>query len=182
MFEGFSLPDVATVSRRTVVSSLIVGVLGLVLCVVLDALLVGLGLCLGLGLGLLNFRLIQRSVVKVGAQERANKRRPLATNTVGRLAAITVVALGLLFLSFPFGFGVMAGLAVFQLMLLINVARSMAKMGTGGLSGLSSLRAGGLSGLAGLDDDEDGPVIEATATERPALGTVPVPDDPEGER
>ncbi len=180
MFEGFSLPDVATVSRRTVLSALIVGAGGLVVCVVLGAFLVGVGLCVGLGLGLFNFRLIQRSVVKVGARAGENKRRPLATNTVGRLAVITALVLGLLFISFPLGFGVMAGLAAFQLMLLVNVARAMAKMGSGGLGGISALRGAGLSGLAGFDDEDDD-VGGAGAGGRPAVEAVAVPDEHEAE-
>jgi hypothetical protein len=45
------------------------------------------------------------------------------------------LALGLLFLSFDLGLGVMVGLAAFQFLLLLNVARSMFKMGHDGLSG-----------------------------------------------
>jgi len=163
MFARFSLPDVVAVSRRTVFSALIVGVLGLVLCVVLNAALVGLGLCIGLGLGIFNFRLIQRSVVKVGERADENKRRPLAINTVGRLGLISIVALGLLFISFDLGFGVMAGLAVFQLMLLVNVARSMMKMGGGS-----------------FDDAIDVDALDGGIPGDRALGVVPVPDEHPG--
>lgn len=129
MFEHFSLPDVARVSRRTVIGSLVVGVVGLVTCLALGAAMAGLGLCIGLGLGLGNFRMVQRSVAKVGERAVENKRRPLATNTVARLAVVSVVALGLLFVNFDLGFGIMGGLAAFQFMLLVNVARSMLRMG-----------------------------------------------------
>ena len=134
MFASFALPDLARVSRRTVLGGLIFGVVGLIACLALGAPLTGLGLCIGLGLGLFNFRLVQRSVVKVGAREDENHKRPLAANTVGRLAVISALALGLLFLSFDLGLGVMVGLAAFQFLLLLNVARSMFKMGHGGLS------------------------------------------------
>jgi hypothetical protein len=129
VFAHFSLPDVATVSRRTVLGALVLGVVGLVAALLLSVPLVGLGLCIGLGLGIFNFRLIQRSVVKVSQREEDNKRRPLALNTVGRLGVISVIALGLLFVSFDLGLGVMVGLALFQGFLLLNVARSMFKMG-----------------------------------------------------
>jgi len=142
MFANFSLPDVATVSRRTVIGALVIGVLGLLACLFLDAALVGLGLCLGLGLGIFNFRLIQRSVVKVGEREEVNRRRPLALNTMGRLAVISVIALGLLFVSFDLGFGLLGGLALFQALLLVNVARSMLTMG----------RAGGLGSVIDVSD------------------------------
>jgi len=42
---------------------------------------------------------------------------------------ITVIALGLCFVSKPLGFGVLGGLAVFQLILIANFARSMSKAG-----------------------------------------------------
>jgi hypothetical protein len=134
MFASFALPDLARVSRRTVLGGLVFGVVGLVVCLALGAPLTGLGLCIGLALGLCNFRLVQRSVVKVGARADENHKRPLATNTVGRLAAISALALGLLFLSFDLGLGVMVGLAAFQFFLLLNVARSMFKMGHDGVS------------------------------------------------
>jgi hypothetical protein len=152
MFANFALPDLARVSRRTMLSALVIGIVGLVACLALNAALTGLGFCIGLGLGIFNFRLIQRSVVKVGLSERENHRRPLATNTVIRLGIISVIALGLLFLSFDLGLGVMAGLALFQLVLLGNVARSMFKMGHGGVGGM--LDAASVSFT--LQDDDEG--------------------------
>jgi O-antigen/teichoic acid export membrane protein len=154
MFANFALPDLARVSRRTMLSALVIGVVGLVACLALNAALTGLGLCIGLGLGIFNFRLIQRSVVKVGLSENENHRRPLATNTVIRLGIISVIALGLLFLSFDLGLGVMAGLALFQLVLLGNVARSMFKMGHGGVGGM--LDAASVS-FTLQDEDEGAP-------------------------
>jgi hypothetical protein len=134
VFANFALPDLARVSRRTVLAGLIFGIVGLVICLSLGAPLTGLGLCIGLGLGLVNFRMVQRSVAKVGARGDENPKRPLAANTVGRLAVISVLALALLFLSFDLGLGVMVGLAAFQFLLLLNVARSMFKMGHGDMS------------------------------------------------
>ena len=66
---------------------------------------------------------------KGSARQEENKRRPLALNTLGRMGIITVVTIGLLFVSTSLGFGVLGGLAVFQVVLLANVARSMAKAG-----------------------------------------------------
>jgi hypothetical protein len=132
VFAGFSLPDVTSVARRTVILALVIGVLGLVGCLVMNVAFVGLGLCVGLGLGIVNFRLILRSVARVGEREDENRRRPLALNTMGRLSVISVLALGLLFVSFDLGLGIMVGLALFQGLLLVNVARSMFTMGHGG--------------------------------------------------
>ncbi|HEV3265403.1 MAG TPA: hypothetical protein VG014_07755 [Acidimicrobiales bacterium] len=132
MFARFSLPDIPAVSRRTVTAALIIGVAGLVGCISFGKPMIGLGACIGLALGTLNFRLVGASVIKVGKREDENKRRPLALNTVGRLGVISVITIGLLLLSFQLGFGVLSGLAVFQLVLLANVARSMMKFGPQG--------------------------------------------------
>lgn len=176
MFDKFSLPDVAAVSRRTVFSALAVGVVGLVACVLLGAALVGVGACIGIGLGISNFRLIQRSVAKVGRQADPNRRRPLALNTVGRLAVISVVVLGLLFLSFDLGAGVLGGLAVFQALLLLHVLRSMLAMGAGGSGGGP---AGGILDVDPLEPGETGgPGGHGGTTEQPQpRGTVEVPHE-----
>ncbi len=129
MFAHFSLPNVGEVARRTTGAALVVGVAGLVAAVSFGYLLVGIGGCIGLALGLLNFRLIGVSVDKVTAMDVDNPKRPLAVNTLGRMGVITVIALGLCFVSKPLGFGVLGGLAVFQILLIANVARSMAKSG-----------------------------------------------------
>ncbi len=128
MFERFSLPDVAGVSRRTMLGALAAGVVGLLVLLLLSQPWAALGFCAGLGIGMTNFRLIQRSVIHVGERADENKRRPLALNTLGRMAVITVVALGLLFIKPPLGFGVIGGMALFQLLLLANVTRSMLKL------------------------------------------------------
>ena len=129
MFAHFSLPNVPDVARRTIAAALVVGVAALVACVSFGKPLIGLGACVGLGLGTLNFRMIGNSVARVSTRPEANRRRPLALNTLSRMGIITVVTIGLLLVSAELGFGVLAGLAVFQVLLLANVARSMAKAG-----------------------------------------------------
>jgi len=152
MFARFSLPDIPAVSRRTVTAALIIGVAGLVGCISFGKPMIGLGACIGLALGTLNFRLVGASVVKVGKREDENKRRPLALNTVGRLGVISVITIGLLLLSFQLGFGVLSGLAVFQLVLLANVARSMMKFGPQG----DGLDVSLLDAADGPDDRQGG--------------------------
>jgi hypothetical protein len=136
MFEYFSPADLVRVSRHTVLSALALGVVGLVGAVLLRAPWVGLGICIGVAIGIANFRLILKSVAKVGARQDVNHRRPLAANTLTRLGTITVVALGLCFIELPLGMGVLAGLGIFQVVLLANMARSMFKMGGGGIGGM----------------------------------------------
>ncbi len=172
MFDRFSLPDVATVARRTMVGALLLGIVGLVVSLLLSQPWFALGLCLGLSLGIANFRLIIRSVVRVGGRMGANKRRPLAMNTLGRLMALTVVALVILWFVFPLGFGLIAGLAAFQFLLLFNVTRSMLKAGAGGGPGsgavLMGLFGGGLSGAMAMDDEADDAAAGPEALDGPA--------------
>jgi hypothetical protein len=129
VFAHFELPNIPDVARRTVSMALVVGVAALVAAVSFGNVLVGLGACIGLGLGTFNFRMIGNSVAKVSASEVENKKKPLAINTLGRLGIITVVAIGLMLVSHSLGWGVFGGLFVFQVILLINAARSMAKGG-----------------------------------------------------
>jgi hypothetical protein len=129
VFAHFSLPNLPDVSRRTMGATLVIGAAALVAAFSFGHLLVGVGACIGLAMGLLNFRLIGVSVDKVTAMDIDNPKRPLAVNTLGRMGIITVIALGLCFVSKPLGFGVLGGLAVFQIILIANVARSMSKAG-----------------------------------------------------
>ena len=154
MFEHSNLPDVAAVARRTMVGALVVGVVGLAALLFFDQPWAALGLCIGLGMGMGNFRLIVRSVVKVGKRAQANKRRPLAMNTLSRLMAMTVVALVLVWFVTPLGFGIVGGMALFQFILLANVTRSMLKAGGGG--GGAALLLGAFS-ARGMALDDDGP-------------------------
>jgi hypothetical protein len=143
VFERFALPDVGAVARRTMVGALCVGVAGFLLLMLLSQPWAALGGCIGIAMGIGNFRLIVRSVVKVGQRTSGSKRRPLAMNTVSRLMLMTVVALGLLWVVPPLGLGIVGGLAVFQFILLANVTRAMLKAGAGD---------GVAEGVAGLAD------------------------------
>jgi hypothetical protein len=125
LFSHFSLPQIATLARRTVLVGCGIGAGALVLGVMTGYPLVGLGVCLGLGLALVNLRLISHATVRAASRPDENQRRPLALNTLGRLGVISVVALGVTFFVRQLGFGILIGLAVFQFALLINVVVSM---------------------------------------------------------
>jgi len=129
-FSSFSLPEISTVGRRTALGALAVGVVALVGLTLAGYGLIGLGLCIGLSLAMVNFRLISRAALKQVAKANEQSRRPLAMNTLGRLGLLTVVALGLVFLSHQVGFGTIVGLAIFQFMLLGNVVVAMVRSGS----------------------------------------------------
>lgn len=127
LVDRFSLPDITRVARRTMLGAIGIGVASLLIALLLSQPWVALGLCIGLSFGMINFRLIIRSVLKVGQRSDENKRRPLALNTLARLGAMTAIALGVLALKAPLGFGLVGGMALFQLVLLANVTVSMLK-------------------------------------------------------
>ena len=129
MITPLSMTNVPDVARRTVTGALVIGVAALVAAVSFGHPLVGVGAAIGLSLGVLNFRMVGSSVSRASRRSDGRTRRPLAVNTVGRMALITAVTIGLLIVSPQLGFGILAGLAVFQVLLVVNVARSVLKAG-----------------------------------------------------
>jgi len=114
----YARPVTRTTLRR---SALVAGVLALVAAAVLVPLGYGdyaLFGCLGLALGLLNSALV------VIAVERFSEKKPSKVRFSGsvlvRLAAITVLAFGLVLLFRPAGVAVFAGLAVFQFLVIVS--------------------------------------------------------------
>jgi hypothetical protein len=125
LFEQLPLPEIARLLRRTVFSAVGVGVVALGVAIVLSHPLVGLGVCIGLGIGLVNIRLVTRSVAKINAAQVAKPTRVLASRTLTRLSMTTVVVLGLMFASISIGLGTAGGIALFYLVLLANLVRSL---------------------------------------------------------
>ena len=125
LFEQLSLPEIERLLHRTVFSAIGVGVVGLGVTALLSHVLVGLGLCIGLGVGLINIRLVTRSVARVNAQQVDKPTRVLATRTLTRLGITTVVVLALMFASVSVGLGTAGGVALFYFVLLANLVRSL---------------------------------------------------------
>jgi hypothetical protein len=146
-FSQFSLPQISIVARRTALGALGIGIAALAGLTLGGYAALGLGICMGLGMALANFRLIQAATIKATASKREDKRRPLVMNTLGRMGAITVVALGLVFVSRQLGFGVLLGLAVFQFMLLANVIVALLR-DNGALAAAGSVEHGHSEGGA----------------------------------
>lgn len=117
------IPDVNASSRTAVNlrhAALVaagLGVAGFVVLAPMGYPLAGAFFCAGLTLGLLNTALVQRSAARFAAMGNPSKKR-FAVAVLGRLALITVLALGLALLLQPEGLGVFGGLAVFQLMMI----------------------------------------------------------------
>ena len=127
--EGSAL---AKVLRRTVVSALIVGVGAIIIALLLSQPWAALGIAIGLGLAILNLRFLDSGVAKVqtkGETDRKVLRRAMGTKSVTRLAVITVICIGLLFLNGPLGIGSVLGLVIFQILFVVNVGRVLVSSG-----------------------------------------------------
>jgi hypothetical protein len=110
----------ANLRRSTIVG----GVLGAVSIVVLALVghpLMGVFGCIGIAIGALNNRMLQLSVVRHAADEGYGKKQ-FRRGVMGRLAAITLLALAVGIFVRPDGLGVFVGLAVFQILMLIGAA------------------------------------------------------------
>jgi len=135
MFSGLTdldLPVLARVLRRTVLSALIVGTGGVVVALFLSAPYAALGIGIGIATAIVNLRFLDGGVSKVETKGETNTkvvRRLLATRTATRLALITAVAIGLMFLNGSLGIGMVSGLVIFQILFVINVGRALASSG-----------------------------------------------------
>jgi ATP synthase I chain len=122
----------AKVLRRTIVSSLIVGVAAVLIALLLSQPWAALGLAFGLTIAVLNLRFLDAGVAKLNTSGETNNkvlRRALGTKSVTRLGVITIICIGLLLLNGALGIGAVAGLVIFQLLFVVNVGRVIISQG-----------------------------------------------------
>jgi hypothetical protein len=112
--------------RRTVWSALVVGTIGFVVAVSISP-LAGLGEVIGLVLSVLNLRQNDKQIAAMEMRTAGDDdpnvkalRRQLRPKIMGRLTLLTLVALGSLFLSAALGLGIVAGLALYNIVFVIN--------------------------------------------------------------
>jgi hypothetical protein len=134
LFEQLPLPEIAHIVRRTVWAGIATGAVALGVSALLGQVLVGVGGCIGLILGLANIRLVSRSVARLSAGSRSRRKRVLASNTFFRLAVTTAIVVGLVFASDQLGLGAAGGLAVFYLLYIASLIRSLLQQGTTGIA------------------------------------------------
>lgn len=125
MLTAFPISEIERVVRRTAVTAIILGVIAAVLCVVLGQPYAVTGLAIGLGLALANHRVFQSSALRFTTPDGVVNRKPFAGSVALRLGACTAVAIGLLMVDQPVGWGVIGGLALFQLTMLGNALASL---------------------------------------------------------
>jgi hypothetical protein len=116
----FPLTEVERVVRRTVIGCLVVGAVAAALAILLGEPLVAPGLLVGLGLAVANHRVFQSSALRFSTADGTLHRKPFVGSVALRLGVCTAIAIGLLIVARPMGWGVIAGLALFQAVLLLN--------------------------------------------------------------
>jgi hypothetical protein len=120
MFAQFPLIGVDKVLKRTLAGAVIVGVVGSAVAILTGYPAVAPGLILGLILALLNHRVFQSSALRFSSEEGTLRRKPFAGSVFLRLGVCTAIAIGLVIWVRPVGWGVIAGLAIFQAVMLLN--------------------------------------------------------------
>lgn len=107
--------------RRSVIVGAVLGVASIVVLAFFGHALAGVFGCVGLALGALNNRMLQRSVVSYAANDEMNKVQ-FRHGVFIRLGLITVIAIVIALIFRPDGLGVFAGLAVFQILMLVGAS------------------------------------------------------------
>jgi hypothetical protein len=121
------VPAAAVMSlRRPVIVAAVIGVIAIGVTAIFGHPMMGVLGCVGMLLGVLNTRLLQRSVVKVTSSEKPSK-KALYVSSAQRLVLITVLAVALGVFVRPDGLGVFFGLAIFQLIMIVNTALPVLK-------------------------------------------------------
>lgn len=103
--------------RRVSVLAAGLGVAGVVVMILVGRPWMGVFAVLGLSLGLLNAVLVRRSAARFAITDSPRK-TSFAASALGRLALITLLAMGFVLIVRPDGLGVFVGLAAFQLLMI----------------------------------------------------------------
>jgi hypothetical protein len=113
--------DAATNLRRSVVVAAVLGMASLVVLTLFGHPFMGMFACIGLSLGALNNKMLQQSMLNYAVTPTMTKGR-FARRALVRLSIVTAIALvvGLIFR--PDGLGLFAGLAVFQVLMLVGAS------------------------------------------------------------
>ncbi|MEV0033522.1 hypothetical protein [Nocardia sp. NPDC050793] len=113
--------------RRPIFVSVGVGTVVLAVAGMLDRLVLGLFVCAGVGLGYVNAWLTRVAVARISGGGTASGKEWLAATSGVRLFGITGLALIVGVLARPDGFGILFGLAAFQVAVLLAVSASVVR-------------------------------------------------------
>ncbi|HEV3187171.1 MAG TPA: hypothetical protein VGZ04_03895 [Acidimicrobiales bacterium] len=132
MLENLPANTLPRLLRRTTLSAIAVGVVGFLVAIFVAPPLAALGVALGVGLAILNLRFLDAQAAHVelrGEQSTKAVRRQIGGKTTLRLAGVTVLVIGAVFLNAPLGIGIVSGLVLYQIVFVMNVLRVMANQG-----------------------------------------------------
>jgi hypothetical protein len=118
LLTAIPIAEVERIVRRTAISAIVVGVVIAGIAMLIGQPYFVPGLAVGLALAVANHRVFQSSALRFTTPEGVLHRKPFAGSVALRLGGCTAVAVGLLILSRPVGWGVITGLALFQLTML----------------------------------------------------------------
>lgn len=124
------LVDVVGVYKRAFASSLVMAVVGAIAAAALGHWLIGPGALVGVLAGAASNRAFQkkalRSVQSAGPTGKARK-RPIASSVLARLGLITAVVLYFIYALPQLGWGMIAGVGLFQMALVSTSLASLAR-------------------------------------------------------
>lgn len=124
MASDAALSGVTRGYRRVLIVAAVIGVIGLIVASLLGHYIAGLTLCIGIGLGFINTRVTINAAARFSTTKDRSK-RPIIFSSLQRLGLITAVALLTAYALRPDGLAILAGLAIFQLVLLGNTSSSL---------------------------------------------------------
>ena len=134
MLTAFPLNEIERVVRRTAIAAIVVGAIVSGVVALLGTPYFAPGMAIGLGLAVANHRVFQSSAMRFSTPDGVLSRKPFAGSVVLRLGVCTAVAFGLLIVDRPVGWGVVAGLAIFQATMLANALVSLLRYQRRGLT------------------------------------------------
>jgi hypothetical protein len=133
LLTAFPLSEIERVVRRTALITIALGVVAAGLAMVLGQPYFVPGMALGLVLAIANHRVFQSSAMRFTSPDGVVNRKPFAGSVALRLGTCTAVAIGLLIVEQPVGWGVVCALALFQASMLGNAIVSLLRFQRQGL-------------------------------------------------
>jgi len=124
--EGVLLPASSLSLVRPAIVSLVLGLMAMAITIPLHRWPLGALICAGLFIGLVNARLVVTAVTQITNSETPSKQK-MALSSASRLLGITAIALVIGFLLKPNGIGLFFGLAVFQVIQVLNTTLPVLK-------------------------------------------------------
>jgi uncharacterized membrane protein len=134
LLTAFPLSEIERVVRRTAYTAVAIGAVLAGVAALIGQPMFAPGMAVGLVLAVANHRVFQSSAMRFTSEEGAIRRRPFAGSVALRLGACTAVAVGLLIVDQPVGWGVVAGLALFQATMLASAVLSLLRYQRRGLA------------------------------------------------